>query len=367
MTRFVYDLQIEDWERWVQEQGEPAYRARQIWEGLYKHLWYEPQQFTHLPKALRERLAEDFVFSHLEPVKVRRSRDGETEKTLFHLPDGTAVETVRMRYVRRRTLCISTQAGCAMGCVFCATGKLGLLRNLRAGEIVEQVLYYARKLREAGDRVTNIVLMGMGEPLHNYEATMQALRILNHPQGFRLGARRITLSTVGLAPRIRQLAREGKQYNLAVSLHAADDDLRAALIPVARRYPLRDLFDACREYYQATKRRITFEWTMIQGVNDALEQAEMLVRWIREYGLLAHVNVIPLNPVPGYEGQPSSRRRIERFAAVLEEHGIPCTVRVRRGIDIQAGCGQLAGERWSGAQEVSGEGWPPQSAGKKAG
>ena len=341
----VYDLTYEDWEAWVQGQGQPRYRARQIWEGLYKHLWHRPEDFSTLPKALREALARDFTFSHLTPVKERQSRDGETHKTLFHLPDGAAVETVRMRYVRRRTLCISTQAGCAMGCVFCATGQLGLLRHLTPGEIVEQVLYYARKLRAQGDRVTNVVVMGMGEPLHNYAATLQAMDTLNDPRGFGLGARRITISTVGLAPKIRQLAREGKQYNLAVSLHAADDDLRSALIPVARRYPLADLFDACRAYFQATRRRITFEWTMIRDVNDSPQQAERLARWIREYGLVAHVNVIPLNPTPGYEGRPSPRQRIEAFAAVLEAHGIPCTVRVRRGIDIQAGCGQLAGER----------------------
>lgn len=341
----VYDLTWEDWARWVEAHGEPRYRALQIWQGLYRHLWQHPEEFTPLPKTLRQQLAQHFSFQHLRPVQVRHSRDGETEKTLFHLPDGTPIETVRMRYVRRRTLCVSTQAGCAMGCVFCATGQLGLLRNLRAGEIVEQVLYYARRLRQQGERVTNIVLMGMGEPLHNYDATMRALRILNHPQGFRLGARRITLSTVGLAPRIRQLAQEGKQFNLAVSLHAADDALRAQLIPLAQRYSLEELMDACREYVQRTKRRITFEWTMIAGVNDGLDQAEKLVQWIRRYRLLAHVNLIPLNPVPGYAGRPSSRERIEAFAQVLERHGIPCTVRVRRGIDIQAGCGQLAAER----------------------
>lgn len=339
----VYDLDLPEWEAWVTEQGEPRYRALQIWEGLYKHLWNQPDQFSTLPKTLRTRLAEQFTFSHLTPTGERFSRDGETHKTLFTLPDGAVVETVRMRYVRRRTLCISTQSGCGMGCVFCATGKLGLLRHLSPGEIVEQVLYYARILRAQGDRVTNIVLMGMGEPLHNYDAVIKALRILNHPQGFCLGARRVTISTVGLVPRIRQLAQEGKPYNLAVSLHAATDDLRQQLIPIARRYPLDALMDACREYIARTKRRITFEWTMIAGVNDTPEQAEALVRRIR--GMLAHVNLIPLNPVPGYPGQPSPRERIARFAAILEDAGIPVTVRVRRGIDIQAGCGQLAGER----------------------
>ena len=361
---FVYDLDLTEWEAWVQEQGEPRYRARQIWEGLYRHLWAEPEAFTTLPKALRSRLAETFTFSRLTPTGERFSRDGETHKTLFTLPDGAVIETVRMRYVRRRTLCISSQSGCAMGCVFCATGRLGLFRNLTAGEIVEQVIYYARLLRKQGERVTNIVVMGMGEPLHNYDAVMKALRILNHPQGFRLGARRITISTVGLPHRIRQLAQEGKQFRLAVSLHAATDDLRRQLIPLARRYTLAELMDACREYVARTGRRITFEWTMIDGVNDSEDQARALVALVR--GLPAHVNLIPLNPVPGYAGRPSPRPRIARFAAVLEEAGIPCTVRVRRGIDIQAGCGQLAGERLAAdgklRLQVHGPGLPPTTA-----
>ena len=340
--RHAYDLTLDEWTAWVQAQGQPAYRARQIWEGLYRHLWARPEDFSTLPKSLRAALAQDFDFQRLTPEQEQISRDRETHKTLFRLPDGPVVETVRMRYLRRRTLCISTQSGCAMGCVFCATGQLGLLRNLHTGEIVEQVLYYARWLRAQGERVTNIVVMGMGEPFHNYDATLRALDILNHPAGFHLGARRITVSTVGLVPRIRQFAREGRQYNLAVSLHAADDELRQRLIPVARRWPLADLVDAVRDYIARTHRRVTFEWALIRDVNDTPDQARKLARLLR--GMLAHVNLIPLNPTPGYEGRASTRERARAFCAVLEEAGVPCTVRLRRGIDIQAGCGQLAGQ-----------------------
>ncbi|NPA27103.1 MAG: 23S rRNA (adenine(2503)-C(2))-methyltransferase RlmN [Chloroflexi bacterium] len=340
--RHVYDLDLPEWEQWVQEQGQPRYRARQIWEGLYRHLWDRPEAFHPLPKALRAALAEAFTFRRLTPEQEQVSSDGETHKTLFRLPDGPVVETVRMRYLKRRTLCISTQSGCAMGCVFCATGQLGLLRNLTAGEIVEQVIYYARWLRAQGDRVTNIVVMGMGEPFHNYAATMEALDRLNHPRGFNLGARRITISTVGLVPKIRQFAREGRQYNLAVSLHAADDALRQQLIPVARRWPLAELMDTVQDYIRQTHRRVTFEWALIRDVNDTPEQAHKLKRLLR--GMLAHVNLIPLNPTPGYEGRASTQRRAEAFCAILREAGIPCTIRLRRGIDIQAGCGQLAGQ-----------------------
>ncbi len=342
---YIYDLDLDDLTRWVVAQGEKPFRARQIWEGLYRHLWDRPEAFTTLPKALRQRMEEAFTFHHLTPVREVASTDGETHKTLFHLPDGSPVETVRMRYVKRRTLCISTQSGCAMGCTFCATGQMGLRRNLSPGEIVEQVLYYARWLRARGDRVTNIVVMGMGEPFHNYQATMRALARLTDPQGFGLGQRRITVSTVGLVPRIRDFARSGRQYNLAISLHAADDDLRSQMLPINRKYPLAALMEAVREYIALTHRRVTFEWALIQGVNDTPEQARQLAHLLR--GVLAHVNLIPLNPTTGFAGQASSRKRIEAFRAILEQQGVPCTVRLRRGIDIQAGCGQLAGQETS--------------------
>jgi 23S rRNA (adenine2503-C2)-methyltransferase len=238
-------------------------------------------------------------------------------------------------------LCISTQAGCAMGCVFCATGQMGFKRHLSSGEIVEQVVYYARLLKAEGLPVTNIVVMGMGEPFHNYEATMSAIDRLNDPAGMNLGERRFTISTVGLIPLIRRFANEKRQINLAVSLHAADDELRTSMLPINKKYPLDELFATCRDYVDATRRRITFEWALIQGVNDTPEQARRLAERVR--GMLCHVNAIPLNPTQAYKGQATTRQRAEAFCAELEKVGIPCSIRLRRGIDIQAGCGQLAG------------------------
>ena len=346
---FIYDVDLPALEELVKSWGEPDYRARQIWRGLYQQLHVSPDQFTDLPVTLRERLANHYSFSHLQSEIVLDSSDGETRKTLFRIPaavqsgQNLAIEAVLMRYEQRRTLCISTQAGCAMGCVFCATGQMGFQRNLTSGEIVEQVLFYARQLATLGERVTNVVVMGMGEPFHNYTATLSALDRLNHPDGFNLGARRFTISTVGLVPLIRRFANERRQFNLAVSLHAADDELRSSMLPINRKYPLDVLFEACRDYVEKTHRRITFEWALIRDKNDTPEQARRLGERLR--GLLCHVNVIPLNPTRGYAGQATTRERAVAFQKELEGMGIPCTIRIRRGIDIQAGCGQLAVER----------------------
>lgn len=322
--------------------GEPAYRARQIWSDVYVRLITNPADMTDLPTSLRSRLAADIAFSNLRPRATARSRDGGTEKALLALPDGQAVEAVLMHYERRRTACISTQVGCALGCVFCATGQMGFIRQLSAGEIVGQVMFFAGRLASEGDRLTNLVVMGMGEPFHNYDATMTAVDRLNDPDGFNFGARRITISTVGLVPMIERFAHEHRQVNLAVSLHAATNELRSRLLPVNRRYPLDVLFPACREYVETTGRRITFEWALIQDVNDGVDQAQALARLAE--GLNCHVNLIPLNPTHGYPGAPTPRERAAAFKAALEAAGIPATVRLRRGIDIEAGCGQLATE-----------------------
>jgi len=336
----IYDLSLEDLTQTLQTWGEPAYRALQIWQGLYIQLWNTPEQFTNLPHTLRSRLATSFRFSALTPGAVLQSSDGETIKTLLTLHDGRAIEAVLMRYDERNTLCISSQAGCAMGCVFCATGQMGFKRHLTSGEIVEQVLYYARNLKLTDERVTNIVLMGMGEPFHNYEATIAAIDRLNHPQGANLGERRFTISTVGLIPFIQRFASEKRQINLAISLHAATDEERTNLLPVNKRYPISELLIACRDYVEQTGRRITFEWALINGVNDTPETAHQLANLLK--GLLCHVNVIPLNPTQKFAGQATTRTRAEAFKSILEKSGIPCTIRIRRGIDIQAGCGQLA-------------------------
>jgi 23S rRNA (adenine2503-C2)-methyltransferase len=336
----IYDFDLSELSDLMKEWKEPNFRAKQIWQGLYQSLWSTPDKFSNLPKGLRDKLEERFSFSNLTPVTVQNSLDGETQKTLFHLPDGQPIETVRMRYEKRRTLCISTQSGCAIGCVFCATGQMGFLRNLSSGEIVEQVLYFARKLADVGDQVTNIVLMGMGEPFHNYDATLTAIDRLNHPDGMNLGARRFTISTVGLVPAIDRFAKEKRQINLAISLHAADDELRSSMLPINKRYPIADLLSAVKNYTEITHRRVTFEWALIQGVNDTSEQAYKLAALLR--GMLAHVNVIPLNPTDGFKGRAATTEQVKNFQSILEQNGISCSVRIRRGIDIQAGCGQLA-------------------------
>jgi len=231
----IYDLDLPALTELLQTWGEPAYRARQIWHGLYKSFWQAPEEFTSLPKSLREKIAAGLSFQPLTPTLKLDSSDGQTRKTLFALADGRQIEAVLMRYDRRRTLCISTQAGCAMGCTFCATGQMGFKRNLSSGEIVAQVIYYARLLAEENLAVTNVVLMGMGEPFHNYENSMAAIDRLNDAEGYAFGARRFTVSTSGLVPAIRQFASEKRQVNLAVSLHAVDDVARSAMMPVNKR------------------------------------------------------------------------------------------------------------------------------------
>jgi 23S rRNA (adenine2503-C2)-methyltransferase len=354
MTKpLIFDLDLPELAAILKDWGEPKFRARQIWQGLYQNLWGTPAAFSNLPKALRQKLADSFSFSHLQPITTLNSTDGETQKTLFHLPDSRPIETVRMSYdpstaqtspersgQGRRTLCISTQSGCAMGCVFCATGQMGYLRHLSSGEIIEQVLYYARQLTQENERVTNIVMMGMGEPFHNYEATLEAIDRLNHPEGMNLGARRFTISTVGLIPAIERFAEEQRQINLAISLHAADDELRTSMLPINRRYPIAELMKALRLYTEKTHRRVTFEWALIHEVNDTPEQAHKLAGLLK--GMLAHVNLIPLNPTEGFDGQATNPEHARAFQAILEGRGIPCSIRIRRGIDIQAGCGQLA-------------------------
>lgn len=350
---FIYDLEHSDLKHLLAELGEPAYRADQIWQGLYKHFWNTPDEFTNLPKSLRELLGKSLHFEALKPIKYLDSSDGQTRKTLFQLPDNRLIEAVLMKYdpsthkgQGRRTLCISSQAGCAMGCVFCATGQMGFMRHLSSGEIIAQVMYYARMLQDpstgsGSENVTNIVLMGMGEPFHNYDNTLAAIDRLNDPDGYAFGARRFTISTVGLVAKIRQFADEKRQVNLAISLHAADDEERDKIMPVNKRNNISKLLEACRYYVDQTGRRITFEWALISGLNDTEEVAHKLASRLK--GLMCHVNAIPLNPTTGYQGRATDRQSAARFKATLEQAGIPCTIRMRRGIDIQAGCGQLAG------------------------
>jgi 23S rRNA (adenine2503-C2)-methyltransferase len=339
----LYDLDKESLTSLLVGWEEPAYRAGQVWEWLYQHKVTNFDDMTNLPQALRERFAAEARIGSMVPLEELQSRDGETRKWLLRLDDGQLIEAVLMRYEGvRRTACVSTQAGCAMGCVFCATGQMGFARHLTAGEVIEQVLLVARALEVVGDRLSNVVLMGMGEPLHNYAAVLAAIRTIVDQEGIEIGQRHVTLSTVGLVPEIRQLAGEGLQIRLAISLHAATDGERSALLPINKRYPIRDLLDAAREYTDLTGRRITFEWALVAGENDTPEQAHALGQLIHD--LNCHVNLIPLNQTTGYQGQPPLREQVGRFAAILETYHIPVTVRVRRGIDIHAGCGQLKAE-----------------------
>ena len=329
--------------------GVPAYRIRQIEEWIYKKYARSFEEMTNLPQAMRAGLAATTTLTPLKPVTQRVSKAGDTQKVLFQMPDGEKVEAVLMLYDRRRTLCISSQAGCAMGCSFCATARGGLRRNLTAGEIVAQVLFFARYLLDADERpkmrvkrpttVTNIVLMGMGEPMHNYENVWTAIRRLTAADGFGLGARHITLSTVGLIPMIDRMADEGLQVNLAVSLHAPNNDLRSKLVPPSRRYPVDDLLASVRRYITKTNRRVTFEYALMRGTNDSPALAEDLADKLQ--GILCHVNLIPLNPIPDSPFQPTSDKDTQRFADILNARGISTTVRIRRGIEIDAGCGQL--------------------------
>jgi len=319
--------------------GEPAYRAMQIKTWLYRHYVDDVTQMSNLSQPLRQRLVDTYQVDPLEPLVTQDSSDGHTRKTLFALPDGRQIEAVLMRYEQRQTLCISTQAGCAMACPFCATGQMGFMRNLSAGEIVAQVLHFARQLDQIRQQVTNIVFMGMGEPLANYGETWRAIRRLNDPEGFNLGARRMTLSTVGLVPAIRRMSKESEQVGLAVSLHAPTDELRDTIVPINRRYPLAMLMQAVQDFIASTHRRVTFEYALMDNLNDQDVHADRFAELIQ--GLLCHVNLIPLNPTPGSPWSGSPDERVYAFRDRLKAAGIPTTVRLRRGIDIAAGCGQL--------------------------
>jgi 23S rRNA (adenine2503-C2)-methyltransferase len=328
--------------------GEPAYRARQVLGWVYRRLVTSYDAMTDLPAALRARLSTDLPFFVPEPVAEQRSADGSTTKALLRLADGNTVETVLMRYPAtergraRNTICVSTQVGCAMGCVFCATGQQGFLRNLGTGEIVAQVLHFAREVAAEGEHVTNIVFMGMGEPLANYRHTVEAVRILQHPEQFGLGGRHMTISTVGLVPVMRRLATEGLQAGLALSLHATDDEERRRLVPTTR-FTIVEMLDAAQEWSETTGRRFSVEYALIDQENDTPEQALTLARLLR--GRNCHVNLIPVNPTANPATPRSRRHRVLEFERVLREHGVNATVRVEKGIDIAAGCGQLRGEQ----------------------
>lgn len=346
-----YTLDRDGLHRLLAGLGEPAYRARQV------HAWLvrgvdDPDEMTDLPKSLRSSLSERFAPTRPELVAHRVADGGRTHKLLLRYPDGESIETVLMLYPRRATVCISTQAGCALGCPFCATGQAGFRRQLTSGEVVRQVVLADAALRSgqlgdqtlqtAGthpDHVTNVVFMGMGEPLANLPATLDTVRWLHDPEGFDLSARSITVSTVGLVPGIRRLADEGLPMTLAVSLHAATDELRDRLVPINQTHPLAELEEAVRDYRDRTRRRVTIEWCLIGDVNDDDRQATELARIARR--LRAHVNVIPMNPTPGVRWKQPTPRRIGAFVDRVRDEGARITLRDTRGRDADAACGQL--------------------------
>jgi 23S rRNA (adenine2503-C2)-methyltransferase len=334
----LYGLTYPQLLNYLQEQGLASPHTRALWQHLYR-----PTPPPLPPPLLRLlQSSPEFLSPPVTLADCVRSADGLTRKLLVRLHDGHLVETVVMGYPGRFTACLSSQVGCAMGCVFCATGQQGFTRHLGVAEIVGQVLL-ARELvaEENEDILRNLVFMGMGEPLHNHDAVMAALEILTDDRGIAISPRKVTLSTVGVVPGIRRLADEGVKYHLAVSLHGATEAERAALVPISSRWPLAELIEACRYYSRKTGNKIFFEWTLIAGKNDSVESAQELSQLLRE--LPAHVNLIPLNNTAGFAGEASQHAQIAQFQRTLKQGGIPSTVRQRRGIDVAAGCGQLAG------------------------
>ncbi|MCE9612640.1 MAG: 23S rRNA (adenine(2503)-C(2))-methyltransferase RlmN [Lentisphaerae bacterium] len=353
----MLNLSQADLQALLQEWGEPAYRARQIYRHLYVNLATDPAAMTDLPKALRERLTTDVDWAGLRLQRTLSCDDGLTRKALFSVSTGAPAESVLMVYPDRATVCVSSQSGCLMRCTFCATGRLGLLGQLTTGQIVEQVLWAERELRSMRERppshdqvhlLTNVVFMGMGEPFNNYDAWWAAVERLHDPQGFNMGARNFTVSTVGLVPGIRRLAAATLPVNLAISLHAPNDALRSSLMPVNKAFPIADLLAATRDYIAKTRRRVSFEYVLLEGKNDLPAHAEELATLLRsqyppDQTMLFHVNLIPWNPVPGAPLERSHRARVLAFQDILEARRVPCTVRVERGSEIAAACGQLAG------------------------
>ena len=341
----LFRLLPEEMEELAVRLGQPRYRAEQILHALYREGAASLSDITVLPRAFRERLAaEGCVVGSAEEVRRVVSEDGQTTKLLLRMAGGTLIETVLMQYPEpgdrhpRSTVCVSSQAGCAMGCVFCATGQMGFLRNLRAEEMVAQVMHEARVLRGKGQHVTNVVFMGMGEPLANYAETVRAIRLLTHPRAFSLAQRGITVSTVGLIHAIDRLAGEGLQVGLAISLHAPDEALRQRLVPTAGPDSVHNLVSAAKRYFRRTGRRVTFEYALIDGLNDAPELARELAAGLKGSG--CHVNLIPVNPTAGGYRRPP-RGRILEFERILRDGGVNCTVRVEKGSEISAACGQL--------------------------
>ena len=334
-----YDCSLEDLEAKLKELGAPTFRAKQMYNWGYENFVESYGDMKNVPVALQDQMEETLPFATMKLVDQKVTDNGDTYKLLYETFDGQVVETVLMLYPDRATVCVSCQVGCAVGCAFCATGLGGLTRSLSAGEIVQQTVDAARQAKKLGRNLTNLVMMGMGEPLQNYKETMKFINIIHDPRGLNFGARRITVSTSGIVPRIDALADEPLQINLAVSLHAPNNELRGRLVPINGRWPVEDLLAACDRYIAKTGRRISFEYALMNGINNSDEIAHELGNLLR--GRLCHVNVIPFNPVEVLDFERPTVETIDHFAEIVQSHGVPTTVRYSRGVEIDAACGQL--------------------------
>ncbi|MGN7116112.1 23S rRNA (adenine(2503)-C(2))-methyltransferase RlmN [Lysinibacillus odysseyi] len=334
----IYSLRPDELQEWLKENGEKPFRAGQIYEWLYNKRVKTFEEMSNLSKGLREKLEENFALTTLSTLIKQESKDG-TIKFLFQLQDGYSIETVLMRHDYGNSVCVTTQVGCRIGCTFCASTLGGLKRHLLAGEIVEQVVKVQQTLDEVGERVSSIVIMGIGEPFDNYDAMMNFLKIINNDKGLNIGARHITVSTSGIVPKIYQFADEQLQINFAVSLHAPNQEARQKLMPIARAYKIEELLEAVRYYTKKTGRRVSFEYGLMSGENDSVEIANELADLIK--GIKCHVNLIPINYVPERDYVRTSRSSIFAFERALKERGVNVTIRREQGADIAAACGQL--------------------------
>lgn len=339
MKPFVYDLTLAEWQVWMKEHGEAAFRGGQVFDWLYVKRVESFDGMTNLSKSLRDKLEAEFSFVTLNEIDRYESKDG-TVKFLFELQDKNAIETVIMRHNYGNSVCVTTQVGCRVGCTFCASTLGGLKRDLRPGEIVAQVVKAQKLLDATEERVSSIVVMGIGEPFENYDATMAFLNIMVHEKGLNIGQRHITVSTSGIVPNIYRFADEDTQINLAISIHAPNDALRSKLMPVNRRFPFADLIEACKYYTEKTGRRLTFEYALMGGVNDRAEHAEELARVLSQIPL-SHVNLIPVNYVRERDYVRTTRDDIFNFQRILEKNKVNATIRREQGGDIAAACGQL--------------------------
>ena len=332
----LLDFTLDEFSSWLKENGESAFRAKQIFDWIYKKEVFNFEEMKNISKALISKLSENFYIGIPEVIDYLSSSEDGTRKILLGLGDGNIIECVIMRYKYGNSICVSTQIGCRMGCKFCASTLEGMVRNLTAGEILSEVLIGQKLL---GERISNIVLMGSGEPLDNYDNVMKFLELVNADYGLNIGQRHITLSTCGLVPKIREMADKEMQVTLAISLHAVSDEKRKTIMPIANKYSIKEILDACEYYIKKTNRRVTFEYALVKDVNDGNEDAKALGQLLK--GMLCHVNLIPVNEIKENSFKRSSNKRIEEFAEILKSKGIEATVRREMGSDINAACGQL--------------------------